>query len=191
MADGEPATVLVVDDDQDIVDTYAAWLADGYEVRTATDGEEAMAVADAEMDVVLLDRRMGEVSGDEVLEHIEDQDLDCRVAMVTGVEPDVDVIGMGFDAYLVKPVSRNELVSTIEHLLDRREYREDAMRLFSLLSQKSALESEHPIGELRDQEAYMDLLDEIEELRERTGEFLDEMTDMDFRAEMRDLDETD
>ena len=191
MAPGERETVLVVDDDPDIVETYAAWLEDDYAVRTAEDGSAAIETIDDTVDVVLLDRRMGEVSGDEVLEHIEASDHDCRVAMVTGVEPDVDVIGMGFDAYLVKPVSRDDLVSTVQHLVDRRDYREDTMRLFSLLSQKSVLESEHPVSELEDQDEYRDLLDEIATLRQRTGQFLDDMTDVDFRAELRDLGDED
>jgi DNA-binding response OmpR family regulator len=191
MAPGERETVLVVDDDPDIVETYAAWLEDDYAVRTAEDGSAAIETIDDTVDVVLLDRRMGDVSGDEVLEHIGDADYDCRVAMVTGVEPDVDVIGMGFDAYLVKPVSRADLVGTVENLIDRRDYREDTMRLFSLLSQKSVLESEHPVSELEDQDEYRDLLDEIATLRRRTGQFLDDMTDVDFRAELRDLGDED
>ena len=62
-------TVLVVEDDADLAALYAEWLADDYDVRVAHSGKEALSVlADVDVDVALLDRRMGTISGDEVLE---------------------------------------------------------------------------------------------------------------------------
>ena len=94
--------VVVVDDEPDLAELYTAWLGDSYDVRTAYGGEEAVELINADADVALVDRLMPEKSGDEVLSTVREQGYDCRVAMVTAVEPDFDIIEMGFDAYLVK-----------------------------------------------------------------------------------------
>jgi CheY-like chemotaxis protein len=62
------ATVLVVDDEQRAADTYANVLASEYDTRTAYGGEEALELVEtADFDVVLLDRRMPELTGDDIL----------------------------------------------------------------------------------------------------------------------------
>ena len=93
---GEP-TVLVVEDESDIAALYAGFLRERYAVTVAATVAEAKEVVDESFDAVLLDRRLPDGSGDEVLEHVRERGLDCRVAMVTAVEPDFDIIGMGFD----------------------------------------------------------------------------------------------
>lgn len=75
MSGTEPATVLVVDDEPDVADAYAAQLDDQYIVSTAYGGDEALERIDVSVDIVLLDRRMPSTSGDEVLERIRNRDL--------------------------------------------------------------------------------------------------------------------
>lgn len=72
-----PPRVLIVDDDQDLADTYAVWLSDHCDVETAHSGVQARKMLDSDYDVVLLDRRMPGVPGDEVLEDIRQRGLDC------------------------------------------------------------------------------------------------------------------
>jgi CheY-like chemotaxis protein len=98
--------ILVVDDEQPIADLFARWLEDEYDVRVAYSGGEALASLDDSLDVVLLDRDMPDMSGDGVLDTIRSRGIDCRVGMVTAVEPDFDVLTLGYDAYVVKPVTK-------------------------------------------------------------------------------------
>lgn len=66
--------VLVVDDELAYVDAYTARLADTYRVGRASGGVEALGVMDEDaVDVVLLDRRMSDGSGDEVLTELRDR----------------------------------------------------------------------------------------------------------------------
>jgi DNA-binding response OmpR family regulator len=164
MSDDTPL-VLVVEDEHDLADLYATWLEGSFRVRTEHHGRAALDALDDDVRVVLLDRRMPDLSGDEVLETIRDRGLDCRVAMVTAVEPDTSVIDMPFDDYLVKPVSKEELTRTVSNLFVRDEYDEGVRRLFSLSSKKAILESESDPATLDGSEKYQQLLADIESLR--------------------------
>ncbi len=115
---GEAARILFVDDEPALADGHAAQLTEDYDVETAYDGDEALAVVDDGVDVVFLDRRMPGRSGGEVLEEIRDRELDCRVVMLTGVEPDVDVVEMGYDEYVVKPIDEDVLRDTVDRMLE-------------------------------------------------------------------------
>ena len=160
----ETLTALVVDDDRDIADLYATWLAMDYETRTAYSGEEALQRVGDEVDIVFLDRRMPDRTGDEVLERIRERGLDCRVVMVTAVDPDFDIVSMEFDDYLTKPVLREDLTAIIEQLREREEYSQTIQELFSLTSKKAALEAEKTPSELEDNEEYQELLEHVDAL---------------------------
>jgi CheY-like chemotaxis protein len=54
----ERPSILFVDDERSLLDLYRHWFAEGYDVRTAADGEAALHQLDAAIDVVLLDRQM-------------------------------------------------------------------------------------------------------------------------------------
>ena len=112
-------SVLVVDDEPAITDAYATWLDDEYDVRTAYSGAEALAQLDASVDAMLLDRRMPERSGEDVLAEMRDRGLDCRVAIISAEGPDDVVRDLGYDAYLQKPVTeRDRILGVVEDLLD-------------------------------------------------------------------------
>ncbi|MDQ2053615.1 MULTISPECIES: HalX domain-containing protein [Halobellus] len=180
--------VLVVEDEPDLADLYATWLRDDYRVRVAYGGREALDELDDEVDVVLLDRRMPDLSGDEALEAIRDRGVECRVAMVTAVEPDFDIVKMGFDDYLVKPVSRESLKETVENLLLRNTYDDGIQELFSLASKKAILESEKDAATLEEHEEYQKLSDRVDELRSQLDQALVEFDDEhDMTAMYRDL----
>jgi len=171
MSDEDPL-VLVVEDEPDLADLYAAWLGDENRVHTAYGGREALEALDPGIDVVLLDRRMPSLSGDEVLASVRDRGIDARVAMVTAVEPDFDIVEMGFDDYLVKPVTKDALHETVTELLRRSEYDTGVQEFYALASKKGLLESEKSQSTLDDSEEYRELTERMEELRGRLDEAL-------------------
>ncbi|MFB6281906.1 MAG: response regulator [Haloferacaceae archaeon] len=162
MTDGSDATVLVADDEESLADLYGRFLADRYDVRTATGGTEALEAMDDAVDVVLLDRRMPDMSGDEVLAELRDSGFDCMVAMLTAVEPDADIVDMPFDDYKVKPVDRSDLLGLVEVLLERMTYDDRSKEFFSLASKKAALE----VAGNDDTEEYEQLVERIESVRD-------------------------
>ena len=191
MSDASPL-VLVVEDEPDLADLYATWLSSEYRVRTAYGGHEALDALDGDVDVVLLDRRMPGLSGDEVLETVRNRGIDCRVAMVTAVEPDFDIVAMGFDDYLVKPVTKDALRETVSTLCTRSAYDEGVQELFSLASKKALLESEKGSTELDESEEYAELTAQIEALQADLDEAVSGIDDHDsFVGFYQDLDRDD
>ncbi|MFB6292703.1 MAG: response regulator [Halonotius sp.] len=170
-------TVLVVDDEPDVAELYAYRLRKEYTVRQATSGEAALDALDETIDVVLLDRRMPGMTGDEVLDRIRDTDYDTRVVMVTAVDPDVEIIDMPFDDYLCKPIGRDALIEAVDQQLTARAYSETMQELIRATSKKGVLEAELPADELADSDEYQTLEGRIDELRAHNSELLDELDD--------------
>ncbi|WP_255169625.1 HalX domain-containing protein [Natrononativus amylolyticus] len=184
----EPSDVLVVDDENRLADLFAAWLSSEWTVTTAYDGEEALEEITDTVQVVLLDRRMPGLSGDEVLRSIRADGYDCRVVMVTAVDPDFDIIEMGFDDYLVKPIAKQELLETVEHVVARGEYERAVQRYYALVSKKGLLESEKSDRELAENEEYRELCARVDELEAQVDDRLSELSShAEFVAAFEDL----
>lgn len=154
------ATVLVADDEDAVADAYTAQLEAEYVVRTAYGGEQALEKVDSSVDVVLLDRRMPRLSGDEVLEEIRSREIGCQVIMVTAVDPDFDIVDMPFEDYLQKPVDRDDLYSAIERQLRVSEYDEQFEEFLELNTKIGLLEDQKPPQEIVES-------DDVQEIKER------------------------
>ena len=159
-------TVLVVDDEEGVADSYADALSTEYDVIVAYSGEEALAELHPGVDVVLLDRRMPGISGDEVLTEIDSRHIDPRVVMVTAVEPDLDIVEMTFDEYLVKPVTAKQLRNVVERMLSRKELDQQVQRMFVLASKLATLESKLSFDQLETSDEYEALRAEFNTLRD-------------------------
>ena len=175
----ETPTVLVVEDEPDLAELYAAWLEGAYHVEVRYDGESGLGAIDDSVDVVLLDRMMPGLSGDTVLDVIREEALDCRIAMVTAVEPDFDILEMGFDDYLVKPVSEADIKAVVDQLLLRSTYDEQLQRFFALASKRSVLEAQKSRAELLASEEYARLEDELAVMQAKVDDTMSELLDQD------------
>jgi DNA-binding response OmpR family regulator len=186
------AGVLIAEDDPDLADLYARWVGEEHDARVAYDGEQALEKLDAGIDVVLLDRMMPGLSGDAALDRIRERGADCRVAMVTAVEPDFDVIEMGFDAYLTKPVTETDLLETIDRLLTRSSYTTDLQDFAAVASKKALLEAEKSSAELESNEEYQQLSAQFNEQQERVRASEQVTSEhAGFVAVLRDIDDED
>ncbi len=181
--------VLVVDDESRLADLFAAWLdSDGWDVETAYGGQTALEKMSDAVEVVLLDRRMPGLSGDDVLTEIREADYDTRVVMVTAVDPDFDIIDMGFDDYLVKPVSKDELLDLVERVVNRSEYAADVQEYFALVSKRALLQVEKSKQELADNPEYQALEERINDLETRVDDRVSQLESHDdFEGAFRDL----
>jgi two-component system response regulator AdeR len=184
--EGAPG-ILIVEDEPDLAALYADWLADEYAVEVANTAADATATLDETIDIVLLDRRLSDGSGDSVLATIRERGFSCRVAMVTAVEADFDIIELGFDDYLVKPVTSEALCDAVDRLLRRKSYNQELQEFFALASTKAVLEAEKTTAELAASDRYARLEREFVDARERLDSLLVEFDHDDFEAIFRDL----
>jgi len=151
---GGDATVVVADDEPKVADLYAKYLAPSYDVRRAYGGEEALSAVDEDVDVVLLDRQMPELSGDEVLERIREAGYGCQVVLVTALEPTMDAVDMAFDDYVVKPTDEAELNAVVERQLLRASYDAQVNEYLRLRSKIELLREERSEEELAESDRF-------------------------------------
>jgi len=163
-AAGDEPCLLIVDDEERVANTYELRLQGSYDTTVALSGQEALETIDESFDIVLLDRRMPEVTGDEVLEEIRSRGLECRVVMLTAVDPDFDIADMDVDDYVVKPVDKEKLRDVVERALRISEYNDQMQELSSLRLKRNVLEVETSDRELEESEKYQRLSAEIEEM---------------------------
>jgi two-component system, OmpR family, response regulator len=78
------STILVVDDDPEVIHTFRQWLElEGYQVRTASDGQTALPLTPG-VDAIILDARMPVLDGLGFLRRLREQGVQVPVAIVTG-----------------------------------------------------------------------------------------------------------
>lgn len=157
----EEPTVLLADDEPDILQMYELFLDETCTVVTATDGDEVLELVDDSIDVVLLDRRMPGTSGDETVVALRDRGHEIPVGMVSGVKPDSDIIELPLDDYITKPVDRDQLEEAVHTLSIRSKFDDRCREFFRLVSKKTALEAANAIDRV-DPDRFQTLLDRIE-----------------------------
>lgn len=125
-----PRKIIWVDDEVELLKSHIMFLEDkGFEVDTATNGEDALTlVREGRFDVMLLDESMPGMGGLETLSGIKELDPALPVVMITKNEEErlmEDAIGMQIDDYLLKPVNPLQIYSACKKILDAKKLQED------------------------------------------------------------------
>jgi len=119
------ANILWVDDEVDMLKPHIMFLEQkGYDVATATDGEDALELmAEKKFDIVFLDENMPGLSGIDTLARIKELYNDVPVVMITKSEEEhimEDAIGSKISDYLIKPVNPNQILLSLKKQLESR-----------------------------------------------------------------------
>ena len=131
--------ILIVDDDENIRKTMKAILEDeGYVVDLATTGNEAVEMTqETAYNIALLDIRLPDMEGVELLKLMKDNVPRTRKIMVTGypsMQNAISALNKNADAYLVKPVDIEKLLNMVKEQLrlqeSEREYSEKKVAEF-------------------------------------------------------------
>jgi CheY-like chemotaxis protein len=167
-------TAVLVDDEKEVADAYALRLRGLCDIETVYDGQQALDVLDEQsVDIVLLDRHMPGMSGDEVLDRLAEREFSGRVIMVTAIDPGFDVLDMPFDDYLCKPVEREDIRDAVSQQCEILGY-ETLGEYFSAASKRSVIETELPEDQRANHEEYEAIVEQTERLRERAQRLLDD-----------------
>jgi two-component system, NtrC family, response regulator AtoC len=126
--------VLIIDDEPGLRQTVSLILADeGYEVHTASDGEEGLARAiEVQPDLILCDVRMPRLTGLEFLEKYRGANGTAMVVVMTaygGMEMAIQAMKKGAYDYIQKPFSPDQLVLTLKKAEERETLRREVTRL--------------------------------------------------------------
>lgn len=118
----EMKSILVVDDDRDILETLSDLLkVKGYSVDTAETGHEALAKSETRMfNLALLDIKLPDMEGTELLGKLHEKSPRMMKIMVTGypsVQNAIASLNLGADAYVLKPVNPKALLKVVEQKL--------------------------------------------------------------------------
>jgi DNA-binding response OmpR family regulator len=128
--------VLVVDDEENVRVTTAAILEqEGYEVETASDGQEALKkVRGGKFDLVLTDLRMEGIDGNAVLNELCANHPNIVTVVLTGyasIESSIDALRCGVYDYLIKPCVIDDLKLTVRRALEHQRQRRHISELSS------------------------------------------------------------
>ncbi|GAB3039962.1 response regulator [Natronobiforma cellulositropha] len=165
-------TILVVEDERELADLYTTWVGEDYDVLTAYDGASALEQVSDAVDVVLLDRHMPDMTGDEVLETVRARGHDCWVIMVTAVDPGLDIVTLDIDDYVTKPVTRAQLTRIIENLRVQSRYN-GRRELHSISNKMETLEDATTIDDLENTEEYRRLEEDLKQLSDSLADGFD------------------
>ncbi|WP_440772193.1 winged helix-turn-helix transcriptional regulator [Natronorubrum sp. DTA28] len=109
-------TVLLADDERRLLELYSVWLAADYDVVTAADGREALALLDESVDVAILDRAMPGLSGEEIVTAVVNAGQETPIGILTSKQVSPDDVTVPADRLLRKPIAKDELIDVIEEL---------------------------------------------------------------------------
>ncbi|MEM9368018.1 MAG: sigma-54 dependent transcriptional regulator [Planctomycetota bacterium] len=141
----EEASLLLVDDDQHLLQSMAAWLAsEGFMVRMASDIATAASAMKAEpADLVLTDLRLGMEDGFDLIAHIAKKHPDTSVLVMTGYAAPstaVEAVRAGAFDLLTKPLIDDELMLALERALSQKQVQQENETLRRELDRRSGLE---------------------------------------------------
>lgn len=120
------AKILIVEDNDSIREMLAHIFQPFYEVLTAADGEEGLALVNSEMPtIVVSDVVMPKMSGTELCKQIKNDFNTCHIPVVlltarTAIEQNIEGLRIGADDYITKPFNTNLLISRCNNLVNSR-----------------------------------------------------------------------
>jgi PleD family two-component response regulator len=135
-----PPRVLIADDNVQGVELLEAYLsASGYELRTASDGEQTLQqIAAWQPDLILLDIMMPRLSGFEVCKRLraEPATRDVAVLMITALDQPSDMeraVEVGADDFISKPITKSALLLRVRSMLRSRMYKRQLDRALAYI----------------------------------------------------------
>ncbi len=157
--------ILIVDDDEGMRDTLSdIFEEEGYSVGCASTGNEALKYISEEFyNLALIDIKLPDVSGTELLEKVKRISADTAAILMTGyasMETSVEAVNLGAEAYIIKPLNIDEVKVSIRRALDKQRLVMENRRLVEELKASNDKLRE----EIREKEALQATLVQSEKL---------------------------
>ncbi|MBP2671086.1 MAG: two component, sigma54 specific, transcriptional regulator, Fis family, partial [candidate division NC10 bacterium] len=149
MANGQSqsvrATVLVVDDEAGIRESFEAVLSKEYDLLFASNGPDALRIVSSrDVNLMLLDIRMPGMDGLEVLRHVKELNEQTEVVIVTAVKSlktAIEAIKLGASDYITKPFDALEILSLIKRVVEKQALLKEVLYLRSEVARENRFEN--------------------------------------------------
>jgi YesN/AraC family two-component response regulator len=122
-----------------------------------------------------------------VLAELRDRGIDSRIAIITAVDPDFDIIDMDFEDYIVKPVLKSELQDIVHRLIRLSTFDKRVQESFAIASKIEVLDTEKTHAELSANEDYESLRHRLNELQDSIQDLFAEFDYQDFTTVYSEL----
>ena len=140
------ASVLIIDDEEDMRNLLASLLGDAHQCQTASSAEEALtALSRDTFDLVISDINMGGMSGLQLVPRVHSISPDTVMVMISGnheIESAIEALRVGAFDYITKPFDLRHVAAAVERALDHsrllKEKRRDQEQLQRLLRERTA-----------------------------------------------------
>ncbi len=151
---GERARILVIDDDESVRTVLATVLEEsGYTVETAASGKEGIEKTNTGFfNLALIDMRLPDMEGTQVLARVKDMTPKMRKIIITGypsVQNAVEALNKGAHAYIMKPFDMEKVLKTIEEQLktqkEEKKFSQEKVTEF-IKTRVKELEQEKPVN---------------------------------------------
>ncbi|MGB0682269.1 MAG: sigma-54-dependent transcriptional regulator [Magnetovibrionaceae bacterium] len=138
MSQSRPLSLLLVEDDAPMARLYQTYLEKGepaqaYDLRLARDGKSALeALAGKKPDILLLDLKLPDMDGFEILRHIASEGMDVTSVVITGhasMTTAIEAMQLGARDFLVKPFAKERLLTTLRNAGERHRLKAEVEQL--------------------------------------------------------------
>lgn len=157
--------ILIIDDEVSICDSLQFLLEDTYEVYTSQDPEEGLKIiVEKDIQVILLDLKIGNIDGIDVLKDIKEIKPEAGIIIVTAygsIESTVKAIKLGASNYVTKPINIEELNVFIEKALDYINLNTSLINLKEIVNQRYTVK-----GIIGRAESFKNVLEKIEKVKD-------------------------
>lgn len=160
--------MLLVDDDRLLLDSMSSWLASqGYSVHAADGCATAQKIIEnSPLDVAVIDLRLGDGDGFEILEYCRQVQPTLPVILMTGygtVETGIEALRYGAHDLLTKPLIDEELLVAIQRAMDQQQVIEENKQLKKQLDRRFGLEN--IVGTAPQMERIFEIVDSVADTR--------------------------
>lgn len=159
--------ILVIEDNDAQAEMYKRWLEPKYSANIATTYDEVLKEYTGDEKVILLDRKLKESEAEDIIDSLEGI-KDKNIVVITGMEPDLGLLDMPINDYLIKPIDRGKLRDTVRKVLEAERKTDKAQKLLQLLSKKQILDDKPT--DTREKQEYQKLVKRIDELRDEIND---------------------
>ncbi|WP_044746922.1 sigma-54-dependent transcriptional regulator [Bacillus alveayuensis] len=159
-------SILVIDDEKSICSSLQFALEDHYNVFTTTDPNEGISIIkNQEIDLVLLDLRLKDIDGIEILKEIKSIDQAINVIMMTAystIESSVKAMKEGAYYYITKPINMEQLFLLIQKAFEYESLKKEVHRLHQSLDEKNGYG--RMIGKSKKMEKVYHLIEKVKDI---------------------------